>query len=200
MWPLSDYNRKLLLQHVSELGSFVSLCGQFEGPLLNLIDSSTALFMQAGVIHATITLEGGILIGINTFSAGSALASLQCFLYELEAQLEENYAEIFRLFTLQLKAISGDLSISREFLRQWLSLSDRLNDIVRRRVSRDRLKVREKLELQNLLRALLAVAEQEGVLPGSCCNEMDGISHFQKTHLLVAGLNMREIANVRVGS
>ncbi|KAK5283065.1 hypothetical protein LTR40_002342 [Exophiala xenobiotica] len=186
MWPLSDHNRQLLRQHSSIPESFVPLCQQLEAPYLDMLDASAGLFMQAGVIHATITIEGGILIGINTFSARSALASLRCFLYELEAKLEKDYASIFRLFTSQLKAMVGDVSISREFLRHWTLLCPRLNEVVRDRKRDRRLNREERAGLQDLSVALLAVVQQEEALPETCRGGMSGIRHFQEMHLLVA--------------
>lgn len=152
MWPLSSPNRELLLHYVlaGERESFVPLCAQLEAPVLEVMDSNTAIFMQAGVIHATITLEGGMLVGINTFSAGSALASLQCFVFELEAEVERDYGPIFHLFALQLKAIVGHLDISRRFLRAWVSLSSKIAETVARRAGRKRLTKGEKRELDNM--------------------------------------------------
>lgn len=194
MWPLSRPNRELLVQYAlaHERETFVPLCGQLEAPVLDLMDSKTALFMQAGVIHATLTLEGGMLIGINTFSAGSALASLQCFVFELEAEVERDYGAIFNLFALQLKAIVGDLDISRQFLRGWVSLSSKITATIVRRDGRKKLTKTEKTKLNNMMWTLLAVAQQEGVLPDHCCGSTGELTHFRDVHLVPTSFSKRK--------
>jgi hypothetical protein len=73
MWPAGQ-NLLVLLEQSCYLSKFIWAVHQLEGGIMTV-----ALALFAGTIHLTITLKGGMLVGINWVSAKHHYAAVRCF-------------------------------------------------------------------------------------------------------------------------
>lgn len=88
-WPASNTNVSGLLKVEHSTAAFQLLVNELEGGILALISQDGAVFMPAGVIHATATLQGGILIGVNTISVNNFFGVMTGLAYELRTSFND---------------------------------------------------------------------------------------------------------------
>lgn len=62
LWPPTTHNLSTLESWGSHGERLLNCCCQFEGGLIQVLDSNDALRMRPGVIHAVITLAGGFIV------------------------------------------------------------------------------------------------------------------------------------------
>lgn len=104
MWPPTTHNLDVMRKESGYAAIFQRVGHRLEGGIATVVDSSVALVMFTGTIHFTITLEPGILVGINWVSAECYRAGARCFQYEIDTNLEEDHSGAFEIFANQLDA------------------------------------------------------------------------------------------------
>jgi len=65
MWPATTYNMEIMLDNSDHRMKFNRVGHLLQGGIITIVGSSVGLVMYTGTIHMTITLEAGILVGIN---------------------------------------------------------------------------------------------------------------------------------------
>jgi len=80
--------------------------------------------MYTGTIHMTITLEAGILVGINWVASECPCVAARCFRYEVCAHLENDISSVLAIYEDQLEAsLNGWNEVRRrEVLEDWITI------------------------------------------------------------------------------
>ena len=124
MWPATVDNMKILQDHSHHLMKFIRIGHLLQGGIIIIVDSSVGLVMYTGTIHMTITLEAGVLVGINWVAAESHRVAARCFRYEIVARLENDFNSVLAIYADQLEAsLEGlDEIRHREVLEDWINI------------------------------------------------------------------------------
>ena len=122
MWPIAESNRQLMRDHSNHRMKFVRMGHLLQGGIITILDSSVGLVMSTGTIHMTITLEAGVLVGLNWVAAECHRAGARCFEYEICANLENDFSNVLGIYADQLEAsLNGwDEVRHQEVLEDWM--------------------------------------------------------------------------------
>lgn len=122
MWPNAEPNRKLMRDHSNHQMKFIRIGQLLQGGIITIMDSSIGLVMSTGTIHMTITLEAGVLVGLNWVAAECHRAAARCVEYEICANLENDFSTVLGIYADQLEAsLDGwDEVRHQEVLEDWI--------------------------------------------------------------------------------
>ena len=104
MWPATVDNMKIMQDHSLHLMKFIRFGHLLQGGIIIIVDSSVGLVMYTGTIHMTITLEVGVLVGIDWVAAECHRVAARCFRYEIVARLENDFHSVLAIYADQLEA------------------------------------------------------------------------------------------------
>ena len=121
MWPATVHNMKIMQDHSDQKMKFIRNGHLLRGGIIIVVDSSVCLVMYTGTIHMTITLEAGVLVGINWVAAECHCVAARCFRYEICARLEDDISNVLKIYVDQLDmSLAGyDQVRHREVLDEW---------------------------------------------------------------------------------
>ena len=124
MWPATVHNMEIMLAHSDHRMKFVRIGHLLQGGIITIVGSSVGLVMYTGTIHMTITLEAGLLVGINWVVSESHRAAARCFRYEIRACLEDDISSVLAIYADQLEtSLEGwDEVRHQEVLEEWISV------------------------------------------------------------------------------
>ncbi|KIW76812.1 hypothetical protein Z517_09256 [Fonsecaea pedrosoi CBS 271.37] len=195
-WPASAENIEFLLktEKMKPWEAFRYLVTKLSGGILLRLTMENALLMLAGTIHGTITIEGGVLIGINTNSVGSLVGAMVSVTYELRNNLlpDEDIPGLLEPFVpllddKALKRLQNDRRhVEQELLREWPAAFDALLSRLSRVQDPEVLEeiVGKVKSTFKLLKFRLANMARDNDLPtGTCCGVVNDATHFISVHL-----------------
>jgi len=181
MWPATNLNMNLLQECSYHQANLVRVGSQLEGGIAVMADSSKSLIMYSGTIHATITLESGILVGINWVSVESYRPAFRCFAYEMTVDLESDFGNILGILVLQLEAsLQGlDHTGHEKVISDWVDI---YTDLVSKCAKRSTKNVLHQLE--KLRTVFEEFFTRNPTLQIPCCSSTDSFQHhFRLVHL-----------------
>ena len=122
MWPATIHNMEIMQDQSNQKMKFIRNGYCLQGGIIIVVDSSVCLVMYTGTIHMTITLEGGVLVGINWVAAEGHYAAARCFQYEIRTRLEDDISNVLGIYADQLDiSLAGcDQFRHREVLEEWI--------------------------------------------------------------------------------
>ena len=180
MWPATDHNMRLMRNFSDQPMRLFRMADQLQGGIMTAVDASVGLATFAGTIHATITLEPGLLVGITWISAENHRPAARCFKLELSTDVEENLPGLFRIIADQIESSLQGFNSDRhrEVLQDWTTYYPLM---VRKCANMP-------AGLHNPLERLLQVFEdffcRYRSLQWSCCGSGTcNPEHFQDVHL-----------------
>ncbi|OCT54302.1 hypothetical protein CLCR_00921 [Cladophialophora carrionii] len=194
-WPNTEENILTLLRTERSTTAFIRCIRSLHGGMLYLMrGGSTSLFLSAGTIHATITLQGGLLVGINTTSLGSLVSAMRALGYEL-CRASSNGLPINEILGISQRLICApelqhEPGKQRSTLAQWPDLHAKIIDAVKRRTEKASSFQDWAVESQEMYSTLQALSSslsrytrEEGSLAGICCGVANTAEHFATCHL-----------------
>ena len=123
MWPNAESNRQLMRDHSDHRMKFIRMGHLLQGGIITILDSSIGLIMSTGTIHMTITLEAGVLVGLNWVAAECHRAAARCFEYEICANLEDDFSTVLGIYVyadeLEASLNGWDEVRHQEVLEDW---------------------------------------------------------------------------------
>jgi len=113
-----------MLDHSGHRMKFNRVGHLLQGRIITLVGSSVGLVMYTGTIHMTVTLEPGILVGINWVASECPCVAARCFRYEICAHLENDISSVLAINGDQLEAsLNGWNEVRRrEVLEDWITI------------------------------------------------------------------------------
>lgn len=129
LWPFSEHNDRVLRRCRNDRDGLFHHLADFEAPLLTVVDDTWSCYLPAGTIHATYTVVGGVLTGLNWVHSENYRISCRIMRYELEMDLETSWDGLLWLFVAQLEASLNAPHVehvSTFVLREWIPLASRI--------------------------------------------------------------------------
>ncbi len=181
MWPATTYNMKIMLDHSNHQMKFNRVGHLLQGGIITIVGSSVGLVMYTGTIHMTITLEAGILVGINWVASECSRVAARCFRYEICAHLENDISSVLAIYGDQLEAsLNGWNEVRRrEVLEDWITIHPLLvtafKSMTKKGVN----------ELQRVCQTIEASLQGHQAPGLSCCGctPAEYGRHFQEYHM-----------------
>ncbi|KAL9082777.1 MAG: hypothetical protein Q9159_006190 [Coniocarpon cinnabarinum] len=202
VWPPSQHNRTSLCSIRKAVDVHRYDWSNLRGGYATLLDSSKALYLPPGWIHATITIKAGILLGRTFYEPYCALSTADCLLDDLDVATSlcrpssiraEDFDDIFQtLRTYCSEAFEVSLFESVGLtplaaMNGWLKLEDELRKACKdANMSKLKLKRACKVIYERIARRK-ASTPPSGVTETPCPHHSDkhlNLEHFMEEHLL----------------
>ena len=131
LWPPTPGNLREFERVLRKGGGGRMVACNLDDGIITYTDSTMAIYVPAGWIHATLTLSGGFLAGITFVAAESIFITAQCFAMDLRHtpdEFEENCQHYIDALEVSLR--TQDVAIELQAVESWVTLQSALQRLV----------------------------------------------------------------------